>query len=90
MRFLEVSLGKDVPDAKNIWLFRNIPAKAEAMETLFALFTKELETRAKRLSILSDAALWGVGITRSSDVGLFQKVQGNADPPSSNAPFFIK
>jgi len=45
MRFLGLSLGETVPDAKTIWYFKNELANANVMESLFALFTRELETR---------------------------------------------
>lgn len=43
MRFLGLTLGDKVPDAKTIWLFRNILTQAGAMESLFALFSSQLE-----------------------------------------------
>lgn len=43
MRFLGLALGENVPDAKTIWNFRNELAKANVIETLFTLFTRELE-----------------------------------------------
>ncbi len=45
MRFLGLALGEAVPDAKTIWNFKNELANAGVMESLFALFTQELETR---------------------------------------------
>lgn len=45
MRFLGLALGETVPDAKTIWNFRDTLAKAGVIESLFALFTRELETR---------------------------------------------
>ena len=43
MRFLGLSLGDRVPDAKTIWLFRDTLAKAAVMEDLFHLFNLQLE-----------------------------------------------
>ena len=45
MRFLGLALGETVPDAKTIWNFRNRLVNAGVIEPLFALFTRELETR---------------------------------------------
>jgi IS5 family transposase len=45
MRFLGLALGETVPDSKTIWNFRDTLAKAGVIESLFALFTRELETR---------------------------------------------
>lgn len=45
MRFLGLALGETVPDAKTIWNFRDELTKAGVMESMFALFTRELETR---------------------------------------------
>lgn len=43
MRFLGLSLGDRVPDAKNIWLFRDTLTKAAIMDELFRLFNRQLE-----------------------------------------------
>jgi len=43
MRFLGLSLGDRVPDAKTIWLFRDTLVKANVMEELFAQFNRTLE-----------------------------------------------
>lgn len=43
-RFLGLSLGDKVPDAKTIWLFRERLSKSGADRELFALFAKQLET----------------------------------------------
>ena len=45
MRFLRLGLGETVPDAKTIWNFRNRLANAGIIESLFTMFTRELETR---------------------------------------------
>ena len=45
MRFLGLALGETVPDSKTIWNFRDTLAKAGVIESLFALFTRELEAR---------------------------------------------
>ena len=45
MRFLGLTLGEKVPDAKTIWNFRNELVIANVMESLFELFTRELEVR---------------------------------------------
>ena len=42
-RFLGLSLGDPVPDAKTIWLFRDTLAKAGVMEELFSIFSQQLE-----------------------------------------------
>ncbi len=44
-RFLGLSLGEKVPDAKTIWLFRETLSKNGADKELFILFTKQLETQ---------------------------------------------
>ncbi len=43
MRFLGLSLGDKVPDAKTIWLFRDTLTQANVIENLFCLFTRQLE-----------------------------------------------
>jgi len=43
MRFLDLSLADDVPDAKTIWLFKDKLAKAGLIEELFQMFNGELE-----------------------------------------------
>ena len=43
MRFLGLSLGDRVPDAKTIWLYRENLAKAGVIEQLFIDYCKELE-----------------------------------------------
>ena len=42
-RFLGLSLGDKVPDAKTIWLFRDTLTKSGAIEKLFAMFNQLLE-----------------------------------------------
>ena len=42
-RFLGLSLGSKVPDAKTIWLFRDTLSKNGADKELFALFTEQME-----------------------------------------------
>jgi transposase, IS5 family len=42
MRFLGLTLGDKVPDAKTIWLFREHLTQARAVENLFARFDKHL------------------------------------------------
>ena len=44
-RFLGLSLGEKVPDAKTIWLFRNTLTDADVMEKLFTQFNRMLEAR---------------------------------------------
>ena len=44
-RFLCLSLGEKVPDAKTIWLFRNTLTDADIMEKLFTQFNRMLEER---------------------------------------------
>ena len=43
MRFLGLHLGDRVPDAKTIWLFRDMLTKANIMRELFNVFNKQLE-----------------------------------------------
>jgi len=43
MRFLRLSLGDRVPEAKTIWLFWDTLAKVAVMEDLFNLFNHQLE-----------------------------------------------
>ena len=45
MRFLGLSLGDKVPDAKTIWLFRDRLTEAKAIEELFRLFNRQLESQ---------------------------------------------
>jgi IS5 family transposase len=44
-RFLGLSLGDKVPDAKTIWLFREALTKNGRIKELFMLFTKQMETQ---------------------------------------------
>lgn len=44
MRFLGLVLGETVPDAKTICNFRDALTKSGVIESMFALFTQELET----------------------------------------------
>ena len=43
MRFLDLSLGETVPDAKTIWLFRDTLVKSDVMRELFDVFDRQLE-----------------------------------------------
>ncbi len=45
MRFLGLSLGDRVPDAKTIWLFRDTLTQTKAIEELFRLFSRQLESQ---------------------------------------------
>ena len=45
MRFLGLSLGDKVPDAKTIWLFRDTLTQAKAIGELFRLFNRQLESQ---------------------------------------------
>ena len=45
MRFLGLSLGDKVPDAKTIWLFRDTLTQAKTIEELFRLFNLQLESQ---------------------------------------------
>jgi IS5 family transposase len=44
MRFLNLKLADDVPDAKTIWLFKDKLAKAGVIDNLFNIFKNELES----------------------------------------------
>jgi IS5 family transposase len=44
-RFLGLSLGEKVPDAKTIWLFREALTKSGRIKELFSLFTKQMESQ---------------------------------------------
>ena len=44
-RFLGLSLGDKVPDAKTIWLFRENLTKSDAYKKLFVLFAQQMETQ---------------------------------------------
>jgi IS5 family transposase len=44
-RFLGLSLGSKVPDAKTIWAFRENLVKTGAEKTLFSLFTEQMERK---------------------------------------------
>lgn len=44
-RFLGLSLGEKVPDAKTIWLFRNTLTTLEIMDELFSQFNQMLEAQ---------------------------------------------
>lgn len=45
MRFLGLSLGDKVPDAKTIWHFRDTLTQAKVIEELFLLFNRQLESQ---------------------------------------------
>ena len=45
MRFLGLSTGDQVPDAKTIWLFKDLLSLAGAMEPLFSAFNRQLESQ---------------------------------------------
>ncbi len=45
MRFLGLSLGDTVPDAKTIWLYRDTLTQAKVTEKLFRLFNRQLESQ---------------------------------------------
>jgi IS5 family transposase len=44
-RFLGLSLGSKVPDAKTIWVFRESLGKSGAEKTLFSLFAEQMERK---------------------------------------------
>jgi transposase len=44
-RFLGLSLGSKVPDAKTIWAFRERLVKSGAEKTLFSLFAEQMERK---------------------------------------------
>jgi IS5 family transposase len=58
MRFLGVTLGNRVPDAKTIWLFRENLTKAGVVKELFDLFTNCLESQGiiTRAGSMADAS----------------------------------
>lgn len=67
MRFLDLSLGDRVPDAKTIWLFREQLTKAGAVEELFETFNQFLidqGMKAKKGQIV-DASIVQVPIQRN-------------------------
>jgi len=45
MRFLGLSLGDKVPDAKTVWLFRDTLTGAKVIEELFRFFSRQLESQ---------------------------------------------
>ena len=69
MRFVGLSLGDAVPDAKTIWLFREHLAQAGAIENLFARFDKHL-TKSGYLAMggqIVDASIVAAPKQRNSD-----------------------
>ncbi len=69
MRFLGLSLGDKVPDAKTIWLFREHLTQARAVEKLFARFERHL-ARSGYLAMggqIVDATLVAAPKQRNSD-----------------------
>jgi len=44
-RFIGLSLGERIPDAKTIWLFKDTLTQKGIIETLFKKFTKQLESK---------------------------------------------
>jgi transposase, IS5 family len=68
MRFLQLSLGAKVPDAKTIWLFRNELTEAQLTKVLFDQFDSYLQEHgfnAKKGQIV-DASIVKVPIQRNS------------------------
>ena len=68
MRFLDLSLGNRVPDAKTIWLFREQLHEAKLVKRLFKRFDRYLNQqgfKAKKGQIV-DASLVSVPIQRNS------------------------
>jgi len=68
MRFLKLTLGSKVPDAKTIWLFRNELTEAQLAKELFDQFDSYLQTHgfsAKKGQIV-DASIVKVPIQRNS------------------------
>ena len=67
-RFLGLSLGDKVPDAKTIWLFRDNLSKSGAGKKLFGLFTAEMEKHGviTRSGSLVDATFVDVPRQRNS------------------------
>jgi len=68
MRFLDLSLGDRVPDAKTIWLFREQLHEARLVKRLFTRFDRHLNRqgfKAKKGQIV-DASLVSVPIQRNS------------------------
>ncbi len=45
MRFLDLTLGDKVPDAKTVWVFREALTRAEAEGELFELFNRQMEAQ---------------------------------------------
>lgn len=69
MRFVGLSLGDAVPDAKTIWLFREHLAQAGAIDNLFARFDKHL-TKSGYLAMggqIVDATIVAAPKQRNSD-----------------------
>ena len=67
-RFLGLSLGDAVPDAKTIWLFRNQLTEAEAIDPLFDRFDRYLAENgyAARRGQIVDASLVPVPVQRNT------------------------
>jgi IS5 family transposase len=67
-RFLGLSLGDKVPDAKTIWLFRENLKKSETDRELFDLFTRRMEEEGviTRTGSIVDASFVGVPKQRNS------------------------
>src|SRR5438477_5608528 len=45
MRFLGLGFEDSIPDAKTIWLFRELLVEAKAIDKLFALFDRRVEEK---------------------------------------------
>ena len=82
MRFLAFDLDQRIPDAKTIWLFREILAQAGAMETLFEQFDVHLATHGlqPRGGQLIDASLVPVPKQRNTREENAQVKAGNVPP----------
>ena len=59
-RFIGLSLGERVPDAKTIWLFKDTITQKEIIEPLFNQFTAQLESQGiiTHTGTIVDATLW--------------------------------
>ena len=70
-RFIGLSLGERVPDAKTIWLFKDTITQKEIIEPLFNQFTAQLESQgilsamAKRLLQLASAGATRNALTKT-------------------------
>ncbi len=88
MRFLGLSLGERVPDAKTIWLFRERLTRAGTIETLFDRFDQAVRAAGyiAMAGQIVDASLVAAPKQRNTDAEKAEIKAGRIPPEWSNNP----